>query len=196
MARSAKAHWTRMPLAILSLLGAPTIVLACSRDTKTTENQGSPFRPTASILELMDAEVDPAADFLWAAVASISTRAGIEDREPHTAEEWAEVRRKAITLSEATNLLLLPGRRVATGYFPSHGPGELDSTEVQRRIDANHAAFEALAHVLQEASQQALAAIDAKNPADLMQAGGTIDAACEGCHVVFWYPDQSSLLPR
>jgi cytochrome c556 len=189
-----RAGWpgTRMPVAILSLLGVSSVVLGCSRDTKTTERRASPFRPTASILELMDAEVDPAADFLWGSVASISTRAGMDDREPHTAEEWAEVRRKAILLSEATNLLLVPGRRVSAVYVPSHGPGELDSTEVQRRIDANQAAFEALAHVLQEASQQALAAIDAKNPANLMEAGGTIDAACEGCHVVFWYPDQSA----
>ena len=38
-----------------------------------------PFHLTASIRELMDSEVDPAADFIWGSVASISTRAGLEE---------------------------------------------------------------------------------------------------------------------
>lgn len=33
-----------------------------------------------------------------------------------------------------------------------------------------------------------LAAIDAKDADRLFQLGGEIDAACEACHVVFWYP--------
>src|SRR4051812_8144475 len=73
----------------------------------------SPFRLTASIRELMDSEIDPAADFIWGSVASISTRAGLEERQPRTDEEWLEVRRHAITLIEASNLLVMKGRRVS-----------------------------------------------------------------------------------
>jgi hypothetical protein len=75
--------------------------------------QSPPLVLKASIRELMDAEVDPAADYLWASVASISTKAGLEERQPRTEEAWHEVRRHAVTLVEATNLLIMKGRRVS-----------------------------------------------------------------------------------
>jgi hypothetical protein len=144
---------------------------------------------TASIRELMDSEVDPAADFIWGSVASISTRAGLEERQPHTDEEWLEVRRHAITLIEATNLLVMNGRRVSATFVPAGGAGELDSNQAQQKIDANRAAFVALAQRLQDTGIQTLSAIDAKDPIQLFELGGAIDEACETCHVTFWYPN-------
>jgi cytochrome c556 len=164
--------------------------LCCAPDRTETLNRDSNLGLTASIRDLMDAEIDPAADFLWASVASVSSEAGLEDRQPRTTDDWAEARRKAITLVEATNLLVMSGRRVSTAYVPARGLGELDSTEVQKRIDAAPGAFKALAQVLRESSLKALTAIDARNPAELLEAGGAIDAACEACHVTFWYPEQ------
>ncbi len=152
-------------------------------------NLESPFRLTASIRELMDSEVDPAADFIWGSVASISTRAGLEERQPHTDEEWLEVRRHAITLIEATNLLIMNGRRVSATYVPAAGAGELDTNEAQQKIDANRDVFVLLAQRLQETGLQTLAAIDARNPEQVFELGGAIDEACESCHVTFWYPN-------
>lgn len=149
----------------------------------------SEFRLTASIRELMDSEIDPAADFLWASVASISTRAGLEERRPRTDEEWLEVRRHAITLIEATNLLVMKGRRVSHTYIPSGGAGELDTNEAQQKIDANRDVFVLFAQRLQETGLQTLAAIDAKNADQVFELGGAIDEACESCHVTFWYPN-------
>jgi hypothetical protein len=37
-------------------------------------------------------------------------------------------------------------------------------------------------------SLQALEAIDAKDAKRLLDVGGDIDAACEACHLVYWYP--------
>ena len=45
-------------------------------------------------------------------------------------------------------------------------------------------------NLLSMAGLQALAAIDARNPQALLEAGGAIDAACEACHVTYWYPNQ------
>ena len=149
----------------------------------------SPFRLRASIRELMDSEIDPAADFIWASVASISTVAGLEERQPRTDEEWLEVRRRAITLIEATNLLVMKGRRVSAQYEAASGAGELDTDQVQQKIDENRVAFVALAQRLQDTGLQTLAAIDAKDPVALFDLGGTIDDACESCHVTFWYPN-------
>jgi hypothetical protein len=148
-----------------------------------------PFRLTASIRELMDSEIDPASDFIWASVASISTRAGLEERQPRTHEEWLEVRRRAITLIEATNLLIMDGRRVSHQFEPASGAGELDTDQAQQKIDANRVAFVALAQRLRDTGLQTLAAIDAKDPVRLFDLGGSIDDACESCHVTFWYPN-------
>ena len=138
----------------------------------------------------MDAEVDPSADVLWDSVGFISTAAGTEDRQPRTDEEWKAVRRSAITLIEATNLLSMEGRRVAATDSPPGAAGELSPAEIQRHVDATHASFVQFAQALRAAGLKALAAIDAKDPQALMDAGGTIDEACEACHVTYWYPNQ------
>jgi hypothetical protein len=138
----------------------------------------------------MEGEVDPAADALWDSVAVIMSASGTEERQPRTDAEWKAVRLQALQLIEATNLLSMPGRRVGTGSTPP-GPGELPPAERQRRVDADHEAFVGFATVLREAARAALAAIDARDPQRLMDAGGTLDTACEACHLAYWYPSQT-----
>jgi hypothetical protein len=149
----------------------------------------------ASIKELMDAEVDPAADFLWDSVATISRLDGIEERRPRTQEEWQEVRRHALTLIEATNLLVMSGRRVSHTYVAAAGDDELDSNQAQAKIDADHAAFVGFAQGLRAATAEALRAIDKNDAEALFETGSVIDAACENCHTVFWYPKRSAAGP-
>ncbi len=145
----------------------------------------------------MDGIVDPSADVLWDSVAYIATKKGVEDRQPRTDEEWKTVRYSAITLIEAANLLSMPGRSVAAAHDPAvpaapPGLGELSHAEIQQRIDSTHDGFTQFARNLQDAGLRALTAIDAKNAQGLMEAGGTIDEACEACHVTYWYPNQNS----
>jgi hypothetical protein len=152
------------------------------------------YRLTATIQDLMDGIVDPSADVLWDSVAYISSQTGVEDRQPRTEEEWKAVRNSALTLIEAANLLAMPGRAVAGPAKPSDPPaglGELTHAEVQQRIGATHGVFVQFAHGLQDAGLKALAAIDAKDAQGLMEAGGTIDEACEACHLTYWYPNQT-----
>ena len=153
------------------------IVVAACRAVPPAEE----FRPAATVKDVMDSMVDPSADALWEAVATISTQAGIEERQPRTPEEWAEVRRRAITLMEATNLLLM-NRRVAQPGEKATSDVELGPEEIQARIDGDRAAWVALAHGLNDAVKPALKAIEAKNPAGLLDAGEAIDEACENCH--------------
>jgi cytochrome c556 len=137
----------------------------------------------------MATRIDPAADSLWDSVAFIASEKGEEDRRPRTAAQWAAVRQKARALIEAAAELEVPGRRVSA-LLASPGPGELSAADIQRRIDADSGAFAKRARVLQSAARKALAAIDAQDADALMSAGGVIDAACEACHVVYWYPRQ------
>jgi hypothetical protein len=140
----------------------------------------------------MDGIIDPSADVLWDSVAYVASTQGIEDRQPRTDAEWKAVRTSAITLIEAANLLSMPGRHVAAhkASDPPPGPGELSHAQIQQRIDATHDSFTQFARALQDAGLKALTAIEARDAQGLMDAGGTIDEACEACHVTYWYPDQ------
>jgi hypothetical protein len=174
------------PVALAIVIGLD----GCSRQAQDAAPADGSLRPVASIQELMQAVVDPSADCVWNAVETVSTHAGDEIKEPKTPEEWLEVRRSAITLIEGANLLLMAGRVVGRQYFPAEASGALDSTQIQERIGGNRTAFVGFAVALREAGVNALEAVDAKNPAALLKAGGALDEICESCHLSFWYPNQ------
>ena len=180
----------RIRIAISACAAALLGLGGCTQETAAPEN--SPFRLTATIQDLMDNEVDPSADFIWEAVSLVSTPTGTVDKQPRTDEEWAEVRRHAITLVEATNLLVMEGRTVAVPgkkLEDAEIPGNLPAEEIQKAIDGNRAAFVMLAHGLHDTASEALAAVDAKDTNGLELVGEKIDAACEACHETFWYPN-------
>lgn len=139
----------------------------------------------------MQSEVDASADSIWDAVETTTSKAGDESKQPRTAEEWQEVRRNAIVLIEAGNLLTLDKRKLSAAPFAAEAAGALDSTEIEKRITANRAAFNQYALTLRQTAQTMLAAIDAKDPQALVSAGGVLDEVCESCHMTFWYPNQS-----
>jgi len=153
----------------------------------------SPFILSASIQDLMTSIVDPSADYLWDSVSVIGTADGVEQHQPRTDEEWLEVRHKAITLMEATNLLAMPGRRVVEEgkHMQDEGlEGNLTAAEIQKLIDDDHVSFVAFAHGLNIAAGQALQTIEKRDVDAFLEAGGTIDEACEACHLKYWYPNQ------
>ena len=153
------------------------------------------YRPTATIKDIMDSTVDPSADFLWDSVATVVTAAGTEERAPRTDEEWTNVRRRAIQLIEATNLLQVPGRHVAKPGEKSENPGiELGPEEIETVINQDRATWIKFAHGLHDAVMPALNAIEAKNVQALSDAGELIDTACENCHLKYWYPNQEESL--
>ncbi len=143
----------------------------------------------ATLKELMDSTVDPAADGIWEAVVVRSTRKGVEYHQPRTPEEWAAVRRDAVALIEAMNLVVMPGRRAAPASTKP-GLGELEPAQIERAIGEKRALFMSFAKAVQVSAQEALNAIDQKDIEGMVKTGGNIDAACEVCHVTFWYPNQ------
>jgi hypothetical protein len=166
------------------------IVVACNRPQPPPAAPApSSFRPTATIKDIMDSMVDPSADILWESVATIVSAKGTEERRPRTDEDWANVRRAAIRLIEGPNLLVMDGRHVAKPGEKSENPGiELEPQQMEDLINKDRESFIKLAHALQDAGAQALSAIDKKNAEGLLDAGETIDTACENCHLKYWYP--------
>jgi hypothetical protein len=183
---------------ILRLVFFAAILVAL--DACVSKSQ-APLQPSASLQELMQDVIDPSADGVWNSVETIISESGETTHQPHTPEEWAEVRRAAITLSEGANLLVIEHRRVGVKPFPAEASGALDSAQIQTLIDEERVAFNGFAVALREAARTSLAAIDARDPMQLLDAGGAIDQICEGCHLRFWYPHQvipslPSPLPR
>lgn len=151
-----------------------------------------PLKPAASVIDLMAGQIDPAADFIWESVATISTTQGIEEKQPRTDAEWTEVRHKALMLVEASNLLLMEGRVVAhPGQKLSEAGGEGDFTpeQSQAAVNAERATYVAYAEAFRGAAELVLAAIEKRDAEAMLETGGPLDEACEQCHRKFWYPN-------
>lgn len=148
------------------------------------------FIPRATVVEIMDSMVMSTADVLWNAVGVSSSENGIVENKPETDEDWQRLRWAAVTMAEASNALLIPGRHAAPPGTPrdpsdpSLGPDEIDAL-----IAGQWQVWVAMAHALDAAALQAIRAIDAHDADQVGEVGGTIDEACEACHLVFWYPE-------
>jgi hypothetical protein len=154
------------------------------------------FRPTATVKDIMDALIDPSADVLWGSVEIVSTLQGTAEKAPRTDEDWLALRRHAIGLVEASNLLLVQGRRVARPGERSGDPAiDLQPDQIEALIRRDPQPWIALAHGLHDAALESLKAIDAKDKTALLYAGGSLDRACENCHVKYWYRDLRSATP-
>jgi hypothetical protein len=157
-----------------------------------TTDSAPPFRTTVSIEEVMRYMIDPPADAIWESVVTIVTAEGIQEIVPETDEDWAALRGHAVTLLESTNLLLMPGRRVAMEGSVSELPGvDLEPDEIEAILAANRTAWATLTGALHDSGVQVLAAVDVRDLDALLVAGDVLDLACENCHIQFWYPDLS-----
>ncbi len=155
------------------------------------EQNTSEFLPEATVREIMEAMMSPAAEAIWDSVAFIATREYSTQARPETEEDWQALRRQAVTMAEAANALLIPGRRIGSPGAPSDDPEhELSPDEMQAMMETDRAAWVGFAHAIHAQAMETIRIIDAKNADGLSDVGGTIDAACEGCHLQFWYPLQ------
>lgn len=178
-------------LAIYVSAGFALLVVVLASGCRTAPSPQAPpaeFRPTGTVREIMGLMVDPSADFLWQSVATTVTRAGIDERRPRTDDEWTMVKRSAMTLLEATNLLLIDrptGRKEDISANPNIelSPAEID---VLRQKDPE--TWKNFVKALYDSAIPALNAINAKDADALLDSGEALDVACENCHLHYWYP--------
>jgi hypothetical protein len=121
-----------------------------------------PFKPVADVKQLMQAVVDPSADVVWGAAATIFTKDGVEERYPKNKAEWDNVRNHAMILAESGNLLMMVPRAKDGDQWMKMAQGLVDTAVV------------------------ALRAAESKNVEGLVLVGGEIDEACENCHKKYW----------
>lgn len=136
----------------------------------------------------MDSVVDPNADAIWDSVEIVATLEGTVEKAPKTDDDWKALRRQAISLAEASNLLLIPGRRIARpGEKAEDERVDLKPEEIEERIKQDPASWVTGAHALHDAVMESLKAIEARDVKALLNAGDVLDQSCETCHRRYWY---------
>jgi len=179
-------HW-------LVLIGVVALVAACrwqeqpQQAAAATEGPG----PVAPIRDVMHMIIEAQAQVIFDSVAITVTEKGTDERQPTTEEEWDAVLHSAVTLAEAANLLMVPGRPVARpeDMNTSADPVELTPAKIQEMITANPESWVKHAKALQDVAMRAVKAATDKNVQELWNIGEPIDQVCETCHLEFWYPD-------
>jgi hypothetical protein len=185
-------NWVRRHLFVL--LGSALLLSSTScidqKNAVPTESTAE-YRPTGTIRDIMDSIVDPNSDYLWDSVFTETTSEGPITKVPKTDEEWAIERDHAIALMEASNLLQIPGRRVALPGEKAENPEIEDSPdEIQALIDADRSNWNKSVEEFYGAMSVMMKSIDASNPLAVLSASEDLGRTCEDCHAQYWYPHQ------
>ena len=120
-----------------------------------------PYWPVADVKELMAAVLEPAADVYWDAVGTIDDKSGSKEIRPSSAQEWETVRRSALVVAEAGNLLMMPTRARDDGEWMTFSRAMID------------------------AATRAVAAAAAKNATAVFDAGAEVYDTCTRCHATY-----------
>ncbi|MGE3844412.1 MAG: hypothetical protein AB7I50_22845 [Vicinamibacterales bacterium] len=141
------------------------VTMACGRSEPAPEQKTAAptLPPMISDRLVMQEIVDPSARAIWDAIGETLLDTGTQPA-PNKEAAWQSVRRGAITLAEAGNLLQLEGR-----------PRDQD-------------VWIRTAKALADAGAAALAAAEAKNLEKLTEVGDQIYLACEECHKTHLLP--------
>jgi len=110
--------------------------------------QAPTFQPVGTVHQIMLGIVKPTSDIIFA----------IPGKKPATDADWATVQNAALTLAEAGNLLMLPGRAKDNGEWVKD------------------------AKALVSAGSDAFKAANAKDAKALEDIGDKIEDTCEACH--------------
>lgn len=174
-------------------------VLAASCQARSTEpaapaaDAAAPqYTTTATIKDIMLHIVDPAGDLVWDSVATVIDKEGMKETVPTTDEDWFKVRSGVITLIEASNLLQVPGRKMARPGEKSVAPGvELEPEEMDVLVAKDRAGWNERAKALHDISVKVLEVVEARDAQKLFDIGEDLDKACENCHRAYWYPNET-----
>jgi hypothetical protein len=113
--------------------------------------QAPTFQPVGTVRQVMLGIVKPTSDVVFK----------FQFDPPKTDEDWATLQNNALTLAEAGNLLLLPGRAKDKGDWTKNAKALVDT------------------------GSQAFKAANAKDAKALEIIGDKIDVVCEACHAIY-----------
>ena len=145
----------RLPRWVLTALLCAT-TLGCGRHADS-----SPYKPVATLDQLMDGPIAHAAEVYWDAVSTVVDKDGVHETVPQNDREWQQVWTAGVTIGEAGNLLMMSGRAK-------------DNDEWMR-----------LATALVDAGMEGAQAAQSRDTERVLGAGEKIYNACSRCHMKY-----------
>jgi len=107
-----------LALAAASLSGCgPADSPENSAATEPAQLPATPYKPVATVLDLMRSTVTLSTEVYWESVSIVVDADGVHENMPETDLEWIEVWAAAMTLAESGNLLMMPPRAVDNGEW-------------------------------------------------------------------------------
>jgi hypothetical protein len=154
-------------VSVLLFVGGIGFIIAAERTRREAVTGAAPRSevraapPVATVRQLMNGMVQPAAEHIWNSISVTVTEKGTEEKQPQTDEEWSQVETSAVMLVESA-AMLLEGNRDPGG-------------DVWSRAAKNMA----------EAGSLTAKAAKAHNKDDVFKLGETIYQACTDCHAAY-----------
>jgi len=155
------------------------------------------MKPVVSVKELMRDMIDPFADNIFDAVAIVDTPHGSESRLPKTEQDWDRIRIGAVTLAEGAYLLKVARPFAPAGDDSTKSPvegEELTPAEIKAKVERDPVLWNAKIEALRNVGLEVMDIVRTKKVDELWDASDNLDAACESCHVQFWYPLEGRIL--
>ena len=150
-------HWLYLVTVLLFVASVGLFVMGASADARIAQEAAA----VATVKQVMDGIVTPAAGKVFESVATIVTVEGTEDRQPRTEAEWSLVGANAAALIEAGNLLMM-GDRLK------------DKDE-----------WMAMTRAMMDAAIVSMKATEARDPEALLNSGEALNESCDTCHVKY-----------
>ena len=150
---------TLLRTTLLFALITAALVTGCGQSEPASSQP--PFKPVASLEQVMHDVIFPSAEVVWESVGTIISYEGTEEIYPRSDEEWIAVQSSATILTEAGNLLMMEGRAQDSGSW------------MERALE------------LIAASEVALQAAEAQDTNAVFDAGERIYNACNDCHIQY-----------
>jgi len=154
-------NWLFLVSVMLFICGVGFVIAAArtSRTTAPSQSSVAPsLVPVASIKQIMNGIVDPAAQRIYMSVGTNSTKNGIETYGPKTDDDWAKLGNDAAAIIESGNLLLIGNRAIDNGDW----------------IKMTHAMVDAAKGVLKATQDKKMDAV--------LSTGGDLNTSCDNCH--------------
>jgi hypothetical protein len=150
-------------LSVAFFISGLGLVIAGARDARLARVAKSPagasaIAPVASVKQIMQGIVGPAATIIYKSVGTTMTTSGEETWAPKTPEEWEAVGNSAAALIESGNLIMMGSRIVDSGDWVK------------------------MSRAMMDGGKDALKAVEAKNAEALFASGEPINVSCDSCH--------------
>jgi hypothetical protein len=151
-------HWLFVVSAALFVSGIGFLVVSARTAQRPAAVVQAPvMKPVASVRQIMQGIVGPAATVVFESVSTTVSVEGVKEKAPKTEAEWEAVGNSAAALVESANLM----------------------TVGNRAIDAD---WTKMSQALADAGIVALKAIEARNAEALLASGEAINESCNACH--------------